>query len=692
VPNQQYEEVVERAQAGDLAAFTELVILFQDLAVGCAYGWLGEIESARDVTQEAFLEAHLHLAQLRTPAAFPGWLRQIVRKHCDRITRRQRLPETPLEFAREVRSTAPDSSVQLSTDERGEHLRLAVEALPAQERLIVALHYFADVSGSHLSDFLELPLSTIKKRLRDARRRIRNEGESLMQETIERMRPSNTNDFALEVAFFIALRQGDHSEVKRLIGLQPELVDAQQQWDASLVFEGVLPFANKATALITAIERDDLVMQTLLIDAGANVDGVCGCVTGESPIWAATLLNRPAHARELLARGANPNVTSASGNSPLHLAAMRGSSELVVLLLEYEADASVRDGGAKFPLQFAPADGQDDAKVPGRTAAQWARANAHMELARTIESFEGREGETTASPPARESTLAANGRVVHTGIKALDLFAPLPRGGLIRMPFKAGVGMLVLLGELCQRFYSLDTGAAIWTGFTQPPYDLGDFEAEMSEFGLKEHIHQSLAGFDETARARRDAFQRGLEQAEKLRDAGRDVLAILLTADGFESDIESSLARLSAASDLGSVTTIVVTAFPEKSEVWSDLEPPYSAQLTLDRLRAQKHLFPAIDPGFSISDALREERVGDRHLRLATAARRLFDWYRELDPDFSLIGQRCDGEDRVEIGRVHRLLQYLAQPFCITEPFTGRLGEQIGRNELLDRVEAILTT
>ena len=94
-----YVAVVERAQSGDLAAFAELVVAFQDLAVGTAFSWLREIERARDATQEAFLEAHLHLRELREPAAFPAWLRTLVVKHCDRVTRRPRAVLTPLDLA-----------------------------------------------------------------------------------------------------------------------------------------------------------------------------------------------------------------------------------------------------------------------------------------------------------------------------------------------------------------------------------------------------------------------------------------------------------------------------------------------------------------------------------------------------------------------------------------------------------------
>ncbi|MEJ2090073.1 MAG: sigma-70 family RNA polymerase sigma factor [Gammaproteobacteria bacterium] len=223
-------------------------------------------------------------------------------KHCDRVTRRKRLVTTSLGADPEPPTAVAGPERTAEEREAADRLRLAVESLPVAERQVVALHYFAEATGSELAEFLEVPLATIKKRLRTARVRLRDEGERLMQNTIDRLKPSASGDLSREVSFFIALRAGDLEEVRRLLTLTPELVDAQQAWDSELVRQGLLPFANKATALITAIEQDNLAMLRLLLDAGANVDGACGCVTGESPLWAAALLDRPHHARLLLER------------------------------------------------------------------------------------------------------------------------------------------------------------------------------------------------------------------------------------------------------------------------------------------------------------------------------------------------------------------------------------------------------
>lgn len=689
--NPSYVSVVERAQTGDSSAFAELVTRFQDLAVGTAYSWLGEIESARDVAQEAFLEAHRHLGQLREPSAFPGWFRQIVTKHCDRVTRRRQIRVAPLELAEGVGAIEPGPEARFAADEKRDQLRFAVDSLPAGERMIVALHYFAEATGPEVSGFLGLPVSTIKRRLRRARRRLRDEGDRLMEKTIDSMRPSKTERFAREISFFIALRAGDRTEVRRLLKLEPALVEALQDWDPNLVHEGILPFAKKATPLITAIERNDLAMQTLLLEAGADVNGLCGCVTGEAPIWAATLLNRLTHARQLLEHGADPNTMSASGNRPLHLAAMRGMREMALLLLNHGADPAAMDAGARPSAQWPPADGRDSASTSGRTAAQWATANSHDELAALIARLAGKKGNSTVHAVSRASGLQVRGPIVHTGVKALDLFAPLVRGGVIRFPFMAGVGMLVLLGELCQRFLALDSSEVIWTGFTQPPFDLSDWEAEMSEFGLKDRVQGSLVGFNESPQTRRDAFHRGLDAAESLRDSGHDVLAVILSTQGFENEVEASLLRLKAPSENGSITSIIVTPFPEKREVWSELMAPYSGQIALDRTRAQQYLFPAIHPRFSMSAGLDPAHVGERHVRLAENSLKLIDSYQKVDPDLVQLSTQDAPEERAKnVASARQLLRYLCQPFYVAEPFTGRPGEHVALNEMLDRVEEIL--
>src|SRR5687768_12162906 len=80
--------LVERARSAELSpaerreAFVALVERFQDAAYGYAYSLLADPHLAQDATQEALAAAYCRLGELRTPDAFPLWLRRVVRTHC----------------------------------------------------------------------------------------------------------------------------------------------------------------------------------------------------------------------------------------------------------------------------------------------------------------------------------------------------------------------------------------------------------------------------------------------------------------------------------------------------------------------------------------------------------------------------------------------------------------------------------
>src|SRR5215472_9191075 len=93
------ESLVDSSRRGDANAFAIIVRRFQDMAVGYGYSILRDFQLAEDAAQEAFFEAYRSLDQLRVPAAFPGWFRRIVFKHCDRLTRGKQLTLSPLEVA-----------------------------------------------------------------------------------------------------------------------------------------------------------------------------------------------------------------------------------------------------------------------------------------------------------------------------------------------------------------------------------------------------------------------------------------------------------------------------------------------------------------------------------------------------------------------------------------------------------------
>ena len=96
----QLVDLVVRAKDGDEAAYGELIRRFQAMAFGYSFAVLGDYHLAQDAAQEAFLEAHGAIRKMDVPAAFPAFLRRIVHKHCDRLTRRKQLLRANVEALR----------------------------------------------------------------------------------------------------------------------------------------------------------------------------------------------------------------------------------------------------------------------------------------------------------------------------------------------------------------------------------------------------------------------------------------------------------------------------------------------------------------------------------------------------------------------------------------------------------------
>ncbi|MYI60936.1 MAG: hypothetical protein F4105_04575, partial [Gemmatimonadetes bacterium] len=119
---------VKQAQSGDIAAFTALVRRFQDMAMGYAHAILHDYHQAQDAAQEAFIEAHAGLSTLEHPLAFPNWLRRIVFKHCNRMTRgKDSVKIVSTEVALELVAGGKSSAEIVEEDEMSKLLHEALD-------------------------------------------------------------------------------------------------------------------------------------------------------------------------------------------------------------------------------------------------------------------------------------------------------------------------------------------------------------------------------------------------------------------------------------------------------------------------------------------------------------------------------------------------------------------------------------
>jgi RNA polymerase sigma factor (sigma-70 family) len=215
-------------------AFCELVGIFQDMAYACAYAVLGDFCLAQDAAQESFISAWQKLSQLREPEAFPGWFRRIVLTECNRLTRGKHLRVTWLENGLNVPSVYPNPQTAIERDELTKAVFRAIKNLPEKERMVVVLFHIREHSQIDISAFLELPLTTVAKRLYSAKVRLRGMLMEEFKSDLAAHRPSRNQTFAQKV------QAGIYDEYigQYRFDLRPELIVAIKREGDRLVSEG----------------------------------------------------------------------------------------------------------------------------------------------------------------------------------------------------------------------------------------------------------------------------------------------------------------------------------------------------------------------------------------------------------------------------------------------------------------------
>lgn len=181
-------ELVERARSGDLEAFGLLVDRFQDAVYGTAYALLGDFHDAQDAAQGSFLQAWSKLGTLRNPDRFPGWLCRLTRNCCVDHLRRKRVSPLPLE-GNDAASSAPSAPERLETAELRESVLAAIRSLSEPNRLATTLFYIDGYSVKEVADFLDVPAGTVKRRLHDSRKQLKERMLAMVEDELKGARP-----------------------------------------------------------------------------------------------------------------------------------------------------------------------------------------------------------------------------------------------------------------------------------------------------------------------------------------------------------------------------------------------------------------------------------------------------------------------------------------------------------------------
>ncbi len=175
------DELVRRAQAGNIDAFEQLVLQHQQFVFNLALRAVCDPHEAQDIAQEAFLRAWQALPRFKRKSRFRTWLYRIVVNLC--YNRLPRLHQDllaadiddPAEPASELAAPdAVDPQTNLERRDRMAFIQQQVQALPEGYRLMILLRFVNDCSYDEIAEIMDLPLGTVKTGLFRARRQLRD--------------------------------------------------------------------------------------------------------------------------------------------------------------------------------------------------------------------------------------------------------------------------------------------------------------------------------------------------------------------------------------------------------------------------------------------------------------------------------------------------------------------------------------
>jgi F-type H+-transporting ATPase subunit beta len=308
--------------------------------------------------------------------------------------------------------------------------------------------------------------------------------------------------------------------------------------------------------------------------------------------------------------------------------------------------------------------------------------------------------------------------ILETGIKVIDLIAPIAKGGKVGLFGGAGVGKTVLIQELINNIAKFHSGNSVFAGVGERTREGNDLYHEMKEAGVLDKTSLVFGQMNEPPGARLRVALSGLAMAEAFRDEGKDVLLFidnifrftqagaevsallgrLPSAVGYQPNLQQEMGALQeriTSTKKGSITSVQAVYVPA-----DDLTDPAPATtfahldstIVLNRSLTEIGIYPAVDPLDSNSTILDPQVVGAEHYEVAREAQRVLQQYKELQDIIAILGMEELSDDQKQtVARARRLQRFLAQPFYVATQFTGNPGAYIKVADTVKDVKDILS-
>ncbi len=307
--------------------------------------------------------------------------------------------------------------------------------------------------------------------------------------------------------------------------------------------------------------------------------------------------------------------------------------------------------------------------------------------------------------------------VFETGIKVIDLIAPMLKGGKVAVFGGAGVGKTVIIQELIRNIGTEHGGYSVFAGVGERTREGNDLYHEMMESGVIDKTAMVFGQMNEPPGARLRIGLTGVTIAEFFREQGQDVLLFIdnifrfvqagsevsallgrmPSAVGYQPTLASEMGGLQeriTSTKKGSITSMQAIYIPADDQ--TDPAPVAAfthldSTVSLERALTEQGLYPAVDPLGSTSTILDPRVVGEDHYQVARGVQQVLQTYKDLQAIISILGVEELSEDqRQTVARARKIQRFLTQPFFVAEQFTGTPGKYVPIAETVRGFKEIL--
>jgi F-type H+-transporting ATPase subunit beta len=311
----------------------------------------------------------------------------------------------------------------------------------------------------------------------------------------------------------------------------------------------------------------------------------------------------------------------------------------------------------------------------------------------------------------------ASVEMLETGMKVIDLIAPLTKGGKTGIFGGAGVGKTVTIQELINSIAKFHNGYSVFAGVGERTREGTQLYLEMTEAGVMDNLVMVFGQMNEPAGVRLRAALTGVTMAEYFRDQGSDVLLFIDNIFRFimsGSEVSALLGRMPSAvgyqptlstdmgtlqeritsTQVGSVTSMQAVYVP--ADDYSDPAPVATfahldSTINLERSINEKGIYPSVDPLASTSRILDPNVVGNEHYDVAREVQRTLQRYKDLQDIIAILGvDELSEEDKVLVARARKIERFLGQPMFVAKRFTGIDGRYVKIKDTVDGFGRIL--